>query len=431
MLPTIELLDAISDDVRTADAVIADFLRERRWLVGRERGQTLQRVDGVLRRRSQLDWWIARAAHGLAPSGRLRVIAHLALVEGLPAVRIAKLFDGTRHMPKPLGGREESFLAAVEGKPLSDAAMPTSVRANYPAWLETELRQVFGAKLELEMMAFAEPAPLDLRVNRLKVTRDAARAVLRAEGLKAEATAWSPLGLRLDRRIDLGRCNALSQGLVEPQDEGSQLAALLVDARPGQFVVDFCAGAGGKTLALAAAMQNRGRLVAADIAAGRLRRTRARLTRAGIDNVDIRNSVTERKWLKRQAGRADRVLVDAPCSGVGSWRRIPDARWRLRPEDVEELVVRQRSILADAAKLVAPGGRLVYVTCSVLPRENAQQVAAFLATQADFAALPISAVWSEVLECRCPTDDMYLELTPARHGTGGFFVAVMARKFNS
>ena len=430
VLPSIELLDAITESGRPADALVASFLRERPWLMGRERGETLRRVDDVLRRRSQLDWWIERAAHGLAPSGRLRVIAHSALVEGQPAARIVKLFDGGRHMPEPLGGREESFVAAIEGQALLQAAMPLSVRAAYPAWLEPELREAFGGKLEIEMLALAEPAPLDLRVNLLKATREAARVALQAEALQAEPTALSPIGLRLDRRIDLGRCVALAQGLVEPQDEGSQIAALLVDARPGHYVIDYCAGAGGKTLALAAAMQNRGRLVAADLAVGRLQRARTRLKRAGASNVEIRNSAAERKWFKRQAGRFDRVLVDAPCSGIGSWRRIADARWRLAPNDLDELVVRQRDILVDAAKLVAPGGRLIYVTCSVLPRENENQVEAFLAAHAEFAPMPVAAVWRAVIDGPCPAEGTYLQLTPARHGTGGFFVAVLERKFS-
>jgi 16S rRNA (cytosine967-C5)-methyltransferase len=430
-LPSIELLNAVTESGRPADAIIADFLRERPWLTGRERGDTLHRVDDVLRHRGQLDWWIERAAHGLSANARLRVIAHLALAEGQPAARIARLFDGGHHMPEPLGGREESFVAAIEGQALLQAAMPLAVRAAYPPWLEAELRQAFGERLEFEMSALAEPAPLDLRVNLLKTTREAARVSLKAEALNAVPTIHSPIGLRIDRRIDLGQCVALGQGLVEPQDEGSQIAALLVDAKPGHYVVDFCAGAGGKTLALSASMRNRGRLVAADLAAGRLLRARARLKRAGANNVDIRDSITERKWFKRQAGRADRVLVDAPCSGIGSWRRITDARWRLVPNDIDELVDRQRGILADAAKLVAPGGRLIYVTCSVLPRENEQQVAAFLSAHAEFAAMPVPLVWREVIERPCPVNDIYLQLTPARHGTGGFFVAVLERKLSA
>jgi 16S rRNA (cytosine967-C5)-methyltransferase len=429
--PSIDLLDQITASSGSADRVTANFLRSRPWLAGRERGDTLHRVDDVLRHLGRLDWWIARAAHGLPPSSRLRVLAHLALAEGQPAPRIAALFAGGRHMPEPLGGREESFIAAVAGQGLLQDAMPLPIRAAFPAWLEPTLRSAFAERLELEMFALAAPAPLDLRVNTLKATRAAALAALEREGLKAEATALSPLGLRLGRRIDLGRCQALADGLVEPQDEGSQIAALLVDARPGQFVVDYCAGAGGKTLALAAAMQNRGRLVATDLATGRLLRAKARLKRAGAHNVETRDSNAERKWLKRQTGRVDRVLVDAPCTGIGSWRRIPDARWRLKPQYLEELVARQRGILAEAAKLVAPGGRLIYVTCSVLPRENEEQVAVFLGAHPGFVVVPLPAVWVDVIGSSCPSDGPYLQLTPARHGTGGFFIAIMERKLSA
>jgi 16S rRNA (cytosine967-C5)-methyltransferase len=200
-----------------------------------------------------------------------------------------------------------------------------------------------------------------------------------------------------------------------------------VAAAPGQFVIDTCAGAGGKTLALAAAMQGRGRLVAADRSLGRLDRAGLRLRRAGAFNVERRDS-RDRKWLKRQAGRADRVLVDAPCSGIGSWRRIPDARWRLQEPDIPELVALQRELLDEAARLVAPGGRLVYVTCSVLPVENREQIDAFLSRWPGFRLLPVPAVWSAVIGGRCPVEDTVLQLTPLRHGTGGFFVAILERR---
>src|SRR5439155_9855872 len=200
--------------------------------------------------------------------------------------------------------------------------------------------------------------------------RATARRALAAEGVAAEPTRLSPLGLRLRERVPLGNLAAFNQGLVEVQDESSQIAALLADARPGMRVVDFCAGAGGKTLALAAEMQNRGKLVACDVAGWRLERAGKRLRRAGISNVERRALANERDlWVKRHAASFDRVLVDAPCLGIGSWRRNPDGKWRAAPNDLAELVLRQREILASASRLVRPGGRLTYVTCSLLREE--------------------------------------------------------------
>jgi 16S rRNA (cytosine967-C5)-methyltransferase len=258
------------------------------------------------------------------------------------------------------------------------------------------------------------------------------------EGIHTEPTPWSPLGLRVTKRVPLATTAAFKAGLVEVQDEGSQLAALLADARPGMRVVDFCAGAGGKTLALAGQMQNRGKLVACDTAAWRLERAGQRLRRAGISNVERRPLSTERDpWVKRHApkgkeGGFDRVFVDAPCLGVGSWRRNPDGKWRMSPGDLAELVLRQRDILASAARLVKPGGRLVYATCSLLREENEDQVEGFLAGNPDFALVPAARAWEETIGGPTPVSDGpagedYLRLTPARHGTDGFFLALFER----
>ncbi|MGC2414556.1 MAG: RsmB/NOP family class I SAM-dependent RNA methyltransferase, partial [Stellaceae bacterium] len=263
----------------------------------------------------------------------------------------------------------------------------------------------------------------------LKTDRDGARRALAAEGIVAEPTPWSPLGLRLKHRAPLAGTAAFKEGLVEVQDEGSQLAALLVDARPGMRVVDFCAGAGGKTLALAAQMANRGKLVACDVAEWRLERAGKRLRRAGISNVERRALADERDpWVKRHAKSFDRVLVDAPCLGIGSWRRNPDGKWRTTPTDLAELVPRQREILASAARLVKPGGRLTYVTCSLLREENEAQAEGFLAASPDFAPYPVSRAWADTIGGRSPGGDDYLRLTPARHGTDGFFVAQFERQ---
>jgi 16S rRNA (cytosine967-C5)-methyltransferase len=235
--------------------------------------------------------------------------------------------------------------------------------------------------------------------------------------------------LRLAERVPLGGLATFKNGLVEVQDEGSQIAALLVDARPGMRVVDFCAGAGGKTLALAAQMANRGKLVACDVSARRLEKGVRRLRRAGVGNAERRALTSERdKWVKRHAGRFDRVLVDAPCLGTGTWRRNPGDKWRVTPEELADLLVRQHQILNSAARLVRPGGRLVYATCSVLREENEAQADAFLAATPEFSVVPAADVWHGAIGGVAPGGERYLRLTPALHGTDGFFVAIFERQ---
>jgi 16S rRNA (cytosine967-C5)-methyltransferase len=224
---------------------------------------------------------------------------------------------------------------------------------------------------------------------------------------------------------------AFKAGLFDVQDEGSQIAAFIAGARPGMRVVDFCAGAGGKTLALAAGMANRGKLIACDVSSYRLERAALRLRRAGVDNVERRALSSEHdKWVKHHTRRFDRVFVDAPCLGTGTWRRNPDAKWRAQPNDLEELIERQQQILRSASRLVRPGGRLIYATCSLLHEEDEAQADAFLAQTEDFALVPASRAWEETMGGASPAGDRYLFLTPARHGTDGFFVAVFERRLD-
>ncbi len=425
----INILSAIEGGERPADDIAADHFRRHRYIGAKDRVQISTHVYAVLRHRAALDWWIARAAHGeIAGEARSRMIAALLLVDGRTPDDLAASFDGDRFRPAPLLPAEERLTRAVAGRTLTHPAMPRAVANHLPDWLEPYLAAVYGRHLEDEMAALNMPAPLDLRVNRLKTDRDGARQALAAEHVMAEPTPWSPLGLRLKHRAPLAGLAAFKDGLVEVQDEGSQVAALLADARPGMRVVDFCAGAGGKTLALAAQMQNRGKLVACDVAEWRLERAGRRLRRAGISNVERRALASERDpWVKRHAASFDRVLVDAPCLGIGSWRRNPDGKWRATPTDLSELVLRQRDILASAARLVRPGGRLIYVTCSLLREENEAQAEGFLAASPDFALYPAARAWTETIGGRPPGGDDYLRLTPARHGTDGFFVAQFER----
>jgi 16S rRNA (cytosine967-C5)-methyltransferase len=423
----LELFATVSRGAAPADAVFADFHRRARRLPRAERHAIQRRVQGWLRRRAALDWWIERA--GARPQPRTRALAALLLLEGFRPARLARVFGGGPGQPQRLRAPERALAAALAGRGLVHPEQPREVRCECPAWILAELAPLFGAGLERELAALCEPAPLDLRVNTLAVDREEARRALTDAGIEAEPTPFSPVGLRLRGSPDVAALEAFRRGWFEVQDEGAQAAALLLEARPGAQVLDLCAGAGGKTLALAAAMQGRGRLVACEVRAGRSRRAGVRRRRAGAHNVESRTLTDERDpWLARQRGRFDRVLVDAPCSGIGSWRRNPDARWRLSPGDVPALVALQRRLLRAAARALRPGGRLLYAVCTWLPRETAEQVRWLLEAEPALRVTPLDAVWPRVLDGPCPpAPDGALRLTPARHGTDGFFLALFER----
>ena len=418
---SIELLSAILDAPRRpADATANEFFRLRRFIGSGDRRAVSDRAWRVMRSQRRLAWWLERECVAATP--RLLVAGSLVL-EGWTAAGVAQSYSGGQYGPAPLLPVETKAVRALEGHTLNHPEMPEAVRAEVPGWLLPALQARFGADLLAEMDAALEPAPLDLRVNLLRGTRDEAQAALAAEGIEAAPTPYSPWGLRVDGRRSVTSGPAFQSGLVEIQDEGSQLLAALVGAGPEMRVVDWCAGAGGKTLALAMAMGNRGHLVACDVSAPRLEGAVRRLRRAGVQNSERHLVAPGDKWAKRRAGTFDRVLVDAPCTGTGTWRRNPDARGRLREIDLAELVPKQAAILDAAARLPRPGGRLVYGTCSLLPDENEHQVAAFLARHPDFAVVPLERAWEGEPPCPGP----FLQLTPRRHGTDGFFGAVLER----
>jgi 16S rRNA (cytosine967-C5)-methyltransferase len=426
----IDILEALAAGTRPADDVAAAYFRRRRYIGSTDRAQVSRHVYSVLRHRAALDWWVERAGrNNIAASPRARMIAALAVAESEPADEIVGSFDGGRFRPAALSPVENRLVHSLAGRSLRHPAMPRAVANDLPDWLLPYLEAMYGDRLEDEMAGLNASAPVDLRVNLIKTDRDGARRALAADQVRAEPTPWSPVGLRLRERVPLSGLAAFKDGLVEVQDEGSQLAALLLGARPGMRVVDFCAGAGGKTLALAAAMKNRGKLVACDTAEWRLERSGQRLRRAGASNVERRALAGERDlWVKHHAKGFDRVLVDAPCLGIGSWRRNPDAKWRATPNDLAELQIRQHDILASAARLVKPGGRLAYVTCSLLREENEAQAERFLAETADFSPVPAAQAWAEAIGTACPAAGDHLRLTPAQHGTDGFFVALFERQ---
>jgi 16S rRNA (cytosine967-C5)-methyltransferase len=425
----IDILETLAAGGRPADDVAAGYFRKHRYIGSKDRAQVSRHVYSVLRHRAALDWWVERAGrNNIAASPRSRMIAALAVAESEPAGEIVGSFDGGRFRPAALSPVEDRLVRALAGRSLRHPAMPRAVANDLPDWLEPYLEAVYGDRLEAEMAGLNAPAPVDLRVNLIKTDREGARKALAAERVRAEPTEWSPIGLRLTERVPLSTLAAFKDGLIEVQDEGSQLAALLLGTGPGMRVVDFCAGAGGKTLAMAAAMKNRGKLVACDTAEWRLERSGQRLRRAGISNVERRALASERDpWVKRHAKSFDRVLVDAPCLGIGSWRRNPDAKWRATPNDLAEMQIRQHDILQSAARLVKPGGTLAYVTCSLLREENEAQAELFLREAGDFTLHPAASAWEEAFATRCPAGGDYLRLTPARHGTDGFFVALFKR----
>ncbi len=419
----IALLEAIdAAPRRPADAIANVFFRERRFIGSGDRKSVSDRAWATIRARRRLTWWLDRA-HAI-PTPRLLVAASL-LLEGWTMDGVMQSYSGGQYGADPLIEPERAALRTLEGRTLDHPDMKLPVRLELPDWILPQLEARFGDTLVPEMAAMATPAPLDLRVNTLQTTREQAQAALAAEGLAALPTPLSPWGLRVPGRRAVSTGPAFQAGLVEIQDEGSQLVALLVGARPGMRIADYCAGAGGKTLAVAMEMQNRGHIVACDVHDKRLEGAVRRLRRAGVHNVEQHLIAPGEKWAKRRAGSFDRVLVDAPCTGCGTWRRNPDARLRLVESDLVELVTKQAGILDTASRLVKPGGRLIYATCSLLPAENEDQVTAFTERHPAFSVVPLAEAWP--VETPPPSPGPFLSLTPLRHDTDGFFAAVLQR----
>jgi 16S rRNA (cytosine967-C5)-methyltransferase len=405
----VELYETILAGNLPADAQMERYFRAHRQMGVRDRGQVAEAVYGALRER--------RVLEHLAQSERaFDVLAAWWLLQGVSARALDDL--GYR-------GDGRALVPRVRG--LDRTQLPLAIRANLPDWLAGKLLAQFG---EAETLALAEalnrPAPVDLRVNTLKAERAAVQQQLAQEGFDTAPTPYSPVGLRRHDRAPMFNTKAFKGGLFEVQDEGSQLISLLLEPRRQEMVADFCAGAGGKTLHLSALMANSGTLYAFDTSPKRLERLKPRVRRAGVDNirsVEISHERDER--VRRLHGKLDRVLVDAPCSGIGTLRRNPDIKWR--QFDLTALAAQQRDILAAAADMLKPGGRLVYATCSLLIEENDAVVAQFLAATPAFRTIPVC----EVLERRhiaLAADDEALRLLPHRHGTDGFYAVVMERQ---
>ncbi|MER1968610.1 RsmB/NOP family class I SAM-dependent RNA methyltransferase [Castellaniella sp. GW247-6E4] len=394
-----------------ADAVLSRWFRAHPNAGGRDRGEIAEAVFDVLRH--------LRRYRQFAESGQGPATRRLAIL-GLASVWPRETLD------TGLDEHERAWLDHVRA--FETGALPGAVRLSLPDWLVERTAALEDAEALFE--ALNRPAPLDLRVNPLKIERAALLAAW-SQGPEArwapQPTPYSPWGIRIEGRPPINRWKAFERGEIEVQDEGSQLLAALVAPRRGEMVIDYCAGAGGKTLLLGALMRSTGRLYAFDVSAARLARAKPRFARSGLSNITpVVIAEHKDQRVRRLHGKAHRVLVDAPCSGLGTLRRNPDLKWRQHPEALEQLRQTQARILREAAACVMPGGRLVYASCSILPEENEEQVRAFLDEHPEFSLLAVDDILGE----RYAVPGMagpFLRLRPDRHGTDGFFAAVMQR----
>lgn len=416
----IELLDLIDSDRRPADMLIREYFRTRRYAGSKDRRAVTELVYRIQRNRGSIDWHLNCV--NLPVSNRLRAFLEAA------DWNVGDLSNDD-HAPDPLSPSEKSGLEAAGG--ISPDDMPDEARLNLPDWLCRHFREGDPEASAGDLIEALGPrAAADVRVNTLSSTREEVQAELQQAGIETRPVDWVPTALRLDQTARLETLSATREGRIEIQDAGSQYAALLVGAQPGERVADICAGAGGKTLAMAAAMQGSGAIFASDVDGRRLKRLEERAGRAGVGSIQCLEVSPRAAWPEGWAGTMDRVLVDAPCSGSGTWRRQPEQRWRHSPDRLDELVAIQASILDRAAVLVRPGGRLVYVTCSFLRPENETAVTEFLERWGDFTITPWADAARETGVPLPPAHDpgqSMLRLSPYRHSVDGFFAAVMTR----
>ena len=422
----IEIVPDIEAQRRPSADVLKDWGLSHRFAGSSDRAAIAGLVYDTLRRKSSSAWMMGEAG------ARAAVIGMLHRERGLAIGEIAELCSGARFAPAPLTDTERTALA---GDRLANA--PAHIRGDYPDWLEPHFLRAFGEDRAAEGAALASRAPLDLRVNTLKAERE--EVLPRLEHLHAEPTRWSPIGLRIKLSADaknpaIHAEPAFLKGTIEVQDEASQLAALLSGAKPGEQIVDLAAGAGGKTLALSAMTDNRGQIYATDIDKRQLAPIHERITRAGARNIQVRTPRGEADVLTDLAGRIDLALIDAPCTGTGAWRRNPDAKWRVRPGALADRLKQQEALLDRAVPLLKAGGRITYVTCSVLREENGDQVGAFLDRHRNFTAVPPRELGTACLGERsfmfcqaARVSDEGVLMTPRTTDTDGFYIAVMRK----
>lgn len=391
-----------------ADVLLRQFFRDYPQMGQNDRSMIAETVFGILRHRFFLEVLTGKA------TARELVLAYLARFQGMNLRELTPLIREV----------ESKWIQQIKAVKLEE--QPLFIRAEFPEWLVGKLQQSWSDEDILRLgQVLQQPAPLDIRVNSLLAKREEVIAALKQEGIEAQPTPFSPVGIRLTGNPAINRNALFLSGKIEVQDEGSQILGFLLVPKRGEMVVDFCAGAGGKTLLLGALMHSRGRLYAFDVSEKRLNNLKPRLKRSGLSNVHPQHIDSEKDIkLKRLAGKIDRVLVDAPCSGLGTLRRNPDLKWRQSPESINELQKKQIVILTAAAKLLKPGGRLVYATCSLLPEENQQVIERFLADHSQFSIFNCGELLAQQ-KINLPDTGEFLQLSPLYHNTDGFFAAVL------
>lgn len=425
---TIDLWGLIEKARIPMDSVCGDFFRTRRFIGSKDRADIAERIYTMMRWYGRYTGVLEKTGHD--NSALNRVLFHLCMVENKTPDEITALFTGSKHEPDPLDPNALDFLKYDFAKLLDELEQMHICEC--PEWAYEKLKKVFKDDFVKECEALIPPASLNLRVNTVKSDRQTIGERLAGQNVQTRPCQFAPDGLIVEGKAFLSATTPFRNGQIEIQDEGSQLIAAMCDPQPGQNVYDYCAGAGGKTLALAALMNNKGRIVASDIDPRRLMKSKSRFKRADIHNVETRPLMDEqtKKWLKRQKQTFDTVLVDVPCTSSGTWRRNPDLRWHRHGPSPDEIQALQADIIEKVTKLVKPGGRLVYATCSLFAEENEEQVMAFLEAHPEFELITVREACNENI----PVEEMklknprFLRLSPAQHGTDGFFAACLIRK---
>ena len=403
------------------DAIVAGYYRTRRYIGAKDRVAITNLFYYCIRHLRSLTWVAKQNCDDF--NERMVVISAVCSSKIYNKRDIPQFFDGSHHAPAVLNKQEVALYNEWKNGTPTDNA-PDAVRHNIPDFAHALLEENFAEDWQAAAEGFNRQAPIDIRVNSLKCKKpEEIQARLAQQAIEVMPVNGIPGALRSQARFAAHATDAFKEGMYEMQDAGSQLLALSVAAKPGDKVIDFCAGAGGKTLAIAAQMKNKGRIFALDVAESRLKQLKPRLARAGVDNVMTRLISSENDpWLKRHRETADWVLVDAPCSGSGTWRRNPDLKWRFNPQDLNEIVALQARIIDSAAKLVKPGGRLVYATCSIYRQENHAQVTDFLRKNPRFRLAAPAKIWDKQASIYLSEDGL-TQLAPHKDGMDGFFVA--------